>query len=82
MITKPVKIHVYYNTSDTETQRLCGKEATLDECETREITFYTISGVRNYKENDKFYGAVMSNGEDFITNLSYKALNELIQTHI
>jgi len=51
----------------------------ITESELRDITFYVINGVHVYNEDDKEYGCVMSNGDEFISPLTAKTINKLIE---
>jgi len=82
MLKTPCKIKCYYEPEDAEQLRLIGKDPRLEEAETREVTFYTTDTTTNYREDSKFYGAVISGANTYITNLSYDELNLHIQKHL
>lgn len=82
MLKTPCVIQCYYEAKDAEQQRLIGNDPRLDEAETRDVTFFHIDTTTNYREEGKFYGAVISSGHTYITNLSYDALNLHIEKHI
>jgi hypothetical protein len=78
MFSIPLEVDVFFKTEESENLELAGLPFDPDYSETRKVTFCTIVGYYPHKVQDKYFGAIMANGSEFITNLSFDKLEEKI----
>lgn len=79
----PIELSVYWLTPAAVEAEKLGLECD-DDSVLRKITFYTIDHIGEYTElvNGKTAARIFSGGQDYLTNLDYRSLQELISRHI
>lgn len=79
---RPIELPIFHHTDESHTLKDCGIDYSIQDCEIRQITFYHISAISPYKEGDKEYGCVHSNGQEFICKWDYETTKRLIHENI
>lgn len=79
-----LEIEVYWNSPEqTELQKLGledKEEASIEVCEIRIITLYSVTGVIEFREDGKIYGALLVGGEGtYVTPYSCKELKQKVR---
>lgn len=75
-----IELDIFFNTSETSTLNDLGVEFSLNQSETRKVTFYNINGIAPYfDKDDTEYCAILSNGSEFIANETYTVIKNKIK---
>lgn len=73
-----LKIPVFWHSKETQVKENLDINVSIDECETRIVTFYTIDSVTDYKEGDGMYSTFYCCGEVYYSPLSRIQLETMI----
>ena len=73
-----IELDIYHHNEQTSTLKDIGVDYSLEDCETRKVTFYSIEAISPYIEGKKEFSCVHSNNSEFICVLKYKELKMLI----
>jgi len=76
---KPIELQIFHHTDLTSVYSKASIEYTMDECETRLMTFYQINGISPWYENDKEYTEIHANGTCYICPLTYLETKKIIE---
>jgi hypothetical protein len=77
---KPVFIDVFIHTDETDSLKKSGLPVNLKDAKIEPIKFYVINAISMYTdEAGNKWGCVHSNGSEFISPMSAKELDKLIQ---
>lgn len=75
---KSLEIEIYHHTEESAVAEEVGVNVPLKDCDIKPMTFYNISSVGPYIEDD-FEGSIIFSGHSsFITPISYNVLKEKI----
>ena len=74
----PVTLPIFMHTSETDTQRKCGIDIDMADCEIRDLVFFNINVISSYTD-DKYkhpspFSEVHANGSEYICALSIDKL--------
>ena len=66
----PVTLPIFMHTSETDTQRKCGIDIDMADCEIRDLVFFNINVISSYTD-DKYkhpspFSEVHANGSEYI----------------
>lgn len=75
----PLTIFIFHHTDETLTLSNSNTDFSIEDCEEREMTFYSINAISKYIENGIEYGMIHANGSQYITTESYNSLKEIIK---
>lgn len=75
---RPLELEIY--TYGEEQFQAVGLEIPIpiEECEKRKMLFFNIDAISIYEEDGKKYTSIFSGGTNFLTNLDYKTVAEMI----
>lgn len=73
-----LKLPIYFHTDATRRLEEADIDYDTDQCQLKDMIFYTISYLSIYEENGKVYTKIGSNGEFFICPLSRVEVEQLI----
>jgi hypothetical protein len=79
---KPLVLLIFHHTDETQSLKQASVDYSIEDCEEREITFYSINAVSIYTENGIDYGMIHSNGDQFVCTKNYKEVNNLINQNL
>ena len=79
---QPILLPILHHSDNTATFKEMGIDYSLDECETRDMTFYHINAISPYYENDKEYTNIHTNGSEYICTLLIKDVKNIIKNSI
>ncbi len=76
----PVTLPIFMHTSETDTQRKCGIDIDMADCEIRDLVFFNINVISSYTD-DKYkhpspFSEVHANGSEYICALSIGELKQ------
>ena len=76
----PVTLPIFMHTSETDTQRKCGIDIDMADCEIRDLVFFNINVISSYTD-DKYkhpspFSEVHANGSEYICALSIDKLKQ------
>lgn len=76
----PVTLPIFMHTSETDTQRKCGIDIDMADCEVRDLVFFNINVISSYTD-DKYkhpspFSEVHANGSEYICAMSIDKLKQ------
>ena len=76
----PVTLPIFMHTSETDTQRKCGIDIDIAECEVRDLVFFNINAISAYTD-DRYslpspFSEVHANGSEYICAMSIDKLKQ------
>lgn len=74
-----LELPIYFHTDETQQAHDLELPYSMEDCETRMVTFYEINAVSVYQsKNGSEYALIHANGDKFISTLSYAEVNARI----
>ena len=76
----PVTLPIFMHTAETDTQRKCGIDIDMADCEIRDLVFFNINVISSYTD-DKYkhpspFSEVHANGSEYICAMSIDKLKQ------
>lgn len=84
IFTSPLKLPIFFHTDSTRILQDTGVDYKLDDCETREMSFYQIAALSpyiDYDDDKKEYCRIHTNGDTFLCLFNVKEVEGLIDDH-
>ncbi len=76
----PVTLPIFMHTAETDTQRKCGIDIDMADCEIRDLVFFNINAISAYTD-DRYdlpspFSEVHANGSEYICAMSIDKLKQ------
>lgn len=78
---KPIELEILFFDKDEAQLDNIGIRPDINEIGTRSITFYNIDCIHPYYENDKNMSCVVCSGQEFICDMDYGELKNILLKH-
>lgn len=74
-----IQLPIFFKTEKVEINEEIGINYSLDECEIRLMTFYSVNAVSEHFDNEKEYSMIYSNSDTFVCNMKKHEVINLIR---
>lgn len=76
---KPIEFECFFWSEEQSELNKIGIRPPIRECGKRPITFYSISHIKPYFEDDKEFSCICSGHEEYIMDMSYQELKKKLE---